>query len=121
MGSSNEASVLAALEQAELAARERRLAASNEAEGIVAAARQRASAISARADQRVDEALDRLRRATEAEADRAIMSLEQAAAARSRAGASPSRDGGDIEEAVAIVVARVLGEASVDTDAEERG
>ena len=54
MGSSDERSVLAALEQAEMAARERRLAASSEAERIISAARERASAISAGADQRVE-------------------------------------------------------------------
>ncbi|MGD8485860.1 MAG: hypothetical protein PVG27_07895 [Chloroflexota bacterium] len=120
MGSSTEASVLDALEQAEMAARERRLAVSSQAEGILATARERATAISAGAGQRVDEALDQLRRTAEAEADAAIADLERGLA--SRTGASPNRAGTDarVEPAVAMIVAHVLGEATSEPDGGDR-
>lgn len=117
MGSSDERSVLAALEQAEMAARERRLAASSEAERIISAARERASAISAGADQRVEAALDELRRTTEAAADAAIEDLEASASREASMGhrtADPS-----VEQAVSVVVAHVLGEARAGADREE--
>ena len=117
---STEASVLAALEQAEMAARERRLAASNEAEGIASAARQRASAISAQADRRVDETLDELRHAVEADADAAIEDLERIAARRSSSSPSQGQADPSAEQAVAVVVAHVLGEAISEADDEER-
>ncbi len=120
MGSSNEATLLAALEQAEMAARERRLAASTEAEDIVSEARRRESVISAGAGRRVDEALDALRQTTEAEADAAIEDLERAAARRAGAGTSPGGADASVEQAVAVVVAHVLGEAIPATDDPER-
>ncbi len=109
MRSSDEGSVLAALEQAEMAARERRLAASNEAEDITSAARQRAQRISDGASQRVDAALDELRRTAEAVADAAIEELEARAAKGSstRPGAGPQA----VDQAVSVVVAHVLREA----------
>jgi vacuolar-type H+-ATPase subunit H len=120
MGSSTEASVLDALEQAEMAARERRLAASNEAEDVLSAAQQRASAISAQAGQRVEDALDELRHAAEAEAEAAIEDLERAATLRATAGTNPGEADAHVEGAVAIVVAHVLGEVTPEPADEER-
>jgi len=120
MGSSTEASVLEALEQAEMAARERRLAVSSEAEGIVAAARRRASAISAQAGRRVDDALDELRRTAEAEADAAIADLERVAANRTNASTNPGQTDPRVERAVAMAVAHVLGEATAEGADQER-
>lgn len=119
METSTEASVLAALERAEMAARERRLAASHKAEGIVAAARERATTISARADQRVDQVLGELRRVTEVQADAAIEDLERRATTPSGQGSSPRRADPNVEQAVATVVAHVLGEAIPERDDEE--
>ena len=116
MGPSDEESVLAALEQAEMAARERRLAASDKAEDIVSAARLRAQGITDGAGQRVEAALDELRRSSEAAADAAIEELEAGTTRR----ASSDRGAGErsTEQAVALVVAHVLGEA---TPGSERG
>ena len=119
MGSSTEASVLDALEQAEMAARERRLNASTEAEEVVAAARRRAAEITAAAGRRVDEALDQLRRSAEADADAAIEELEREAARRTPAVTSQEPAEPHAEQAVAIVVAGVLGETTAPA-AEER-
>jgi len=119
MGSSSEASVLDALEQAEMAARERRLAASSEAEDILSAAQQRASAISARAGQRVDDALAELRLEAEAEADTAIDDLERAVAKRADASAGSEQADAGVEKAVAFVVAQVLGEVTSKSADEE--
>lgn len=120
MGTSTEASVLEALEQAEMDAREKRLAVSNEADAIVAAARQQATAISAQTSRRVDEALDELRRAAAADADAAVAELERTAA--DRAGPDTTDGGTDprIDEAVALVVAHVLGEVTTDGTRRER-
>lgn len=104
--------MLEALEQAEMAARERRLAVSSEAEALVAAAQQRAAAISAQAGRRVDEALDGLRRAAEAEADAAIADLERAEEQRAEADANAAATDPRVEQAVATVVAYVLGEGT---------
>lgn len=112
MGSSTEAAVLAALERAEMAARERRLAASNRAEGIVTAAREQAATISAQADGRVDEVLRALRQATEAEADAAIEALEREAEARPAPSASLGLADASVAQAVSTVVAHVLGETA---------
>jgi hypothetical protein len=121
MGSSPEASVLAALEQAELAARERRLTASSEAESILSVARDRAERITAGADRRVDETIARLRRGAEADADAAIEELERVAAQQVPSSANAGPDDRLDEEAVAVVVARVLGEASQDAADEDEG
>jgi vacuolar-type H+-ATPase subunit H len=120
MESSTEASVLAALEKAEMAARERRLAVSSEAEGIVSAARQRAATISSQAGRRIADALDELRGAAEAEADAATEEIERLAAGRSAAGTAPADADAAFEHAVAIVVAHVLGEASSEPASGER-
>lgn len=112
MSSSTEASVLDALEQAELAARERRLSASSEAEDIVSAAQGRAQAISGQTGRHVDDALDKLRHTAEAEADAAIVGLERVAASRAASSARPSGADARVERAVAVVVAHVLGEVS---------
>lgn len=117
MGSSYERSVLAALEQAEMAGRERRLAASSEAEGIISAARERAAAISAGAGQRVEAALGELRRTTEAAADAAIEDLE-ASVPRAASVRHGTVDAG-VEQAVSVVVAHVLGEAMARSGGEE--
>ena len=117
MGSSTEATVLAALEQAEMAARERRLAASTQAESILAAARERAAAISEQAGRRVDQALDELRRATEVRASATIADLERLAAPASAPGPTQA----DVEQAVAMVVGRVLGETVPGIDDGELG
>jgi hypothetical protein len=111
--------VLDALEQAEMAARERRLDASNEAEEIVAAAKKRAAEISAAAGRRVGETLDELRRTAEADADAAIANLEREAAERAPPGTSQGPAEPRVEQAVATVVASVLGETAAST-AEER-
>jgi hypothetical protein len=111
MESSTEASVLEALEQAEMAARERRLAASSQAERIVTAARQRAAAIDAQAGRRVEDALDRLRSAAEASADAAIADLERVAEEHA-AGRRERDDDRRARQAVALVVAHLLGEVS---------
>ena len=116
MGPSDEGSVLAALEQAEMAARERRLAASNEAEDILSTARRRAQGISDEAGQRVDAALDELRRNAEAAADAAIEELE--ASASTGSSTRPAAEARGVEQAVAVVVARVLGEATAGPDRE---
>lgn len=120
MGSSPETSVLDALEQAELAARERRLTASNEAEDILSAAQQRAAAIAAQAGQHVDDALEALRQTAEAEADAAIEELERVAAQRAAARAGTVETDPAVERAVAVVVDHVLGQASSASPHEER-
>ncbi len=120
MGSSTEASMLAALEQAEMAARERRLAASSEAEAVLSAAQARASEIGASAGRRVDDALADLRHSAEAAADAAIVDLERVAAKRAGASTSRARDDRVVGSAVAMVVARVLGELSSDPDDGDR-
>lgn len=119
MGSSTEASVLEALERAEKSARERRLAASSEAEATVNAARRRAAVITAQAGQRVDDALYELRRAAEAEADTAIADLERAEAERARASTGPGRTVPSFEQVVAVVVAHVLGEVGAGVSPED--
>ena len=116
MGSSTEASVLAALEQAEMAARERRLVASSEAERITTAARAEVSEILAGAGPRIDEAIEQLRRTAEAEADAAIEELEREAVGRNRDQPRSSDDDPVFERAVAMVVAHVLGEADADPE-----
>ncbi|MEA2025237.1 MAG: hypothetical protein U9O18_00960 [Chloroflexota bacterium] len=110
MESSSEATVLAALERAELAARERRLAASTEAERIATAGREDASVISSHAEIRIAAALDALRKEAESAADRAIETLERAAAGQARARVRPAGDDPVFDEAVELVVASVLGE-----------
>lgn len=110
MGASSGDSVLAVLERAEMAARERRLAASAEAERIRSAGQVRAAALSARAQQRVAEALASLRARTEATADRAIETLEREASARAGVRARPSDGEPAFDRAVELVVALVLAE-----------
>lgn len=119
MGLSTEASVLAALEQAEMAARERRLTASNKADAVMSDAEQSASAVRARAGRRVDEALEALRGAAEADAEVAIEELERAAARQTRVSPGSPRADPAIDDAVAMVVARVLGEAPAGASDEE--
>ena len=120
MGSSIEATVLAALEQAEMAARERRLAAATQAESILAAAHERAATIAEQAVRRVEEAEDELRRVTEAQADATIADLERSAAPRSDADTGPGSTDFGVEQAVATVAAHVLGEAILENDDGER-
>ena len=120
MESSTEESVLDALEQAEMAARERRLDASSEADQVAAVAQQRAAEISAAAGRRVEQSLDALRRTAETDADEAIAQLEREAARRTPASTKPQAAESHIEEAVAIVVARVLGEPAPTSAAKER-
>lgn len=120
MGSSTEESVLDALEQAEMAARERRLDASTRAEEIVTAAQQRAADISSAAGRRVDESLAELRRTAEADADAAIKALEREAAERAAGGTNEGMAEPQVEQAVAIVVARVLGESGTTSGVEEQ-
>jgi hypothetical protein len=113
MGSTTEASVLAALERAEMAARERRLAASTEAERIASLGRDRTSAISAQAVDRVADALEALQKQAESEADAAIEALELEAARWSREQATSSDGDPIFEQATELVVALVLGERSL--------
>lgn len=111
MQSSTGASDLALLERAELAARERRLTASAEAERIVAFGRERAAEIAAHTDVRVAEALDQLRASTTAEADEAIAALRRAAGAGAPADTgTPDRDAA-VGRAIDLVLAAVLAEA----------
>lgn len=102
---------LVLLEQAELAARERRLAASSEAERIVATAREQASDTARQAGQRASEALAELRRQVEADAARAIASLERDATARLDARAPTAHIEAAMAEAVDLIVKTVLGES----------
>ena len=119
MGSSTEATVLAALERAELAARERRLAASTEAERIATSGRERASAVSLRADARVADALDGLRNEAESGADRAVEALEREAAERAQARTTSSDGDPAFDRAVELVVASILGEHGSAPDRED--
>jgi len=119
MGSTTEATVLAALERAEMAARERRLAASTEAERIAFSGRERTSAISAHAEARVADALETLRKQAESEADSAIEALELEAASWTRARARSSDDDPVFEQATELVVALVLGERSLALEQED--
>jgi len=60
----------------------------------------------------VDDALDELRHVVEAEADAAIEDLERVAARRATSSTSPGQADPSVEQAVAIVAAHVLGEAT---------
>jgi len=110
VGSSTEATVLATLERAEMAARERRLAASTEAERIATVGRERASAITSRAERRVADALEALRKEAASGADRAIEALQREAAKRAGASAGPTDADPAFDGAVDLVVASILGE-----------
>ena len=103
--------MFAALERAEMAARERRLVASSEAERITTAARAEVAQILAGADPRIDDAIERLRHTAEAEADAAIEELQREAFDRIGDQHRSSDDDPVFERAVAMVVAHVLGDA----------
>jgi hypothetical protein len=99
-----------------MAARERRLVASSEAERITTAARAEVSQIHGGAGPRVDDAIEQLRRAAGAEADAAIEELEREAIERNRDQRRSSEDDPTYERAVAMVVAHVLGDADGDPE-----
>jgi hypothetical protein len=101
---------LAALEQAELAARERRLAAVAEAERIVAAATERARAIEDAIPSRADAARADRRREHEDRAARDVAAIEAELADLEREAAHGAAPAPAFEDAVALVVAAVLGE-----------
>jgi hypothetical protein len=112
-------SSLIVLEGAELAARERRLAAVAEAERIVAAATERAAAIEAAIPGQVEAALADRRREHEVRAASAVAAIEAELADLERAVARPDLERAGprgaatdpaFEAAVALVVAAVLGE-----------
>jgi hypothetical protein len=115
-----ESAILAELERAELAARERRLAAQAEADRIVEQARLTAAGIAAGLDARVAEELEAFRRETldGAELEAAAIERELAElggpgdAGRSAAGSPEpgSERSPGFETAVDVVVAAVLGE-----------
>lgn len=104
-----DSSPLAILERAELAARERRLAANAEAEEILAAAGLRVAAIEAETPDRVAAALADLRLRHDERADAEVRAIEQELAELT---ASPARVEQETATATAVelVVAAVLGE-----------
>jgi vacuolar-type H+-ATPase subunit H len=106
-----DSSPLAILEQAELAARERRLAANAEAEEILAAAGLRVAAIEAETPDRVAAALQDVRHRHDERADAEARAIEQELADLP---ALPARGGQDpaFAAAVELVVAAVLGEGA---------
>lgn len=101
--------ILLELERAELAARERRLAAEAEAERLVSAARQSATALRADAPAAIAEATTARRRELAEAADREIVELErEMAALGTAADAAPDEEAR--RRAVELVVAMVLAE-----------
>jgi hypothetical protein len=102
-------SILLELERAELIARERRLTAEAEAEGLVAAARARSAEIGSGADRAIAETIGRRTKILRATASREERRIEREIAALDR---EPTGGGDDasFREAVALVVAMVLGE-----------
>jgi hypothetical protein len=103
-----ETAPLATLERAELAAREKRLAASAEADRIMADATERATAIATGVPDRIMAALAELRHAHDERAAREIAGIERELAALETA--SGSDGDGAFATAVDLVVAAVLGE-----------
>lgn len=112
-------SPLAILERAELAARERRLTASAEADRILAAADERVVAVEAAIPGRIQAALDGLRAAHDERAAAEVRVIDEEL--RALEAATP-RGGSDRASAAAVdlVVAAVLGERP-DPDPEARG
>lgn len=108
------AAVIAELERAELAAREARLAAESEAEGIGQEAMARVRAIEAGVDLRIATALAECRRAHLERAAAEVAAIDAELDGLERRGRSSSLLAGAptaaFEEAVATVVAAVLGE-----------
>lgn len=102
-------SVLAELEHAELAARERRLAAVVEAEQRVVAAAAAAAAVRSGIDAAIVDALDALRREHRERAAAAVAAIEGELAALDRPVEADAVDP-DANAAVELVVAAVLGE-----------
>lgn len=100
--------ILLELERAELAARERRLAAEAEAEQLLLAARGAVTAIEAGTAEMVARAIDERRRALLDAAEREVAEIEAEIATREQ---SPETDtDARHRRAVALVVARVLAE-----------
>jgi hypothetical protein len=106
-------SPLVILERAELAARERRLAAATEAESILAAAAERVAAIEAETPDRIASALGDLRSHHEKHASAEVVAIQRDLAALE---ARPTRRSTEAEVAAAVdlVVAAVLGEERTD-------
>lgn len=104
-----ESSILLELERAEVAARERRLAAEAEAERALVDARARASAIQAGVEQAVADAIEARRLELEAEADREIAAIEGELAAVGERGRLTQEDR-SFRTAVRLVVGAVLAE-----------
>ncbi len=101
---------LAALERAELAARERRLAAMAEAERIVAVATERARAIEAELSERIAVAVATRRREHRERTETAIAVVDEELAEFERRAVLPGPADPAFERAVDLVVAAVLGE-----------
>jgi hypothetical protein len=101
---------LAALERAELAARERRLAAMAEAERIVAVATERARAIEAELPERVAAAVAARRREHRERTAAAIAAVDGELATFERRAIQPGPSDPAFERAVELVVVAVLGE-----------
>lgn len=101
---------LAALERAELAARERRLAAMAEAERIVGAATERARAIEAEVPERTEAAVAARRDEHLERTAAAIAAIDEELVAFERGAVLPGPADPAFERAVELVVAAVLGE-----------
>jgi hypothetical protein len=101
---------LAALERAELVARERRLTAMAEAERIVGAATERASAIEAALPERIAAALAARRDEHRERTAAAIAAIDEELAEFERRAVPPGPSDPAFERAVELVVAAVLGE-----------
>jgi hypothetical protein len=102
-------SVVGALERAELAARELRLAAETEAEGISARAAAAVAELESATPTRIAAALDELRAQHEAAADAEIAAIE---AGSERAGTGDAPPPATVRRAAELLVAAVLGEAA---------
>lgn len=105
--------ILLELERAELAARERRLAAEAEAERLVLAARAAADEIEAGTEAEIERAIEERRRALDESAAREIAETERATAAlaEGRAGEVGEHDRRAVELVVACVLAEPDGRA----------
>lgn len=106
----SEAAEISRLEQAELAARERRLAAEAEADRLLEAARQRVREIEAGLEARIAAALADLRRAHLERAEAEVAAIEAELAGRARRLPADAATSPAFDEAVELVVGAVLGE-----------
>jgi vacuolar-type H+-ATPase subunit H len=105
-----EAAEVSRLEQAELAARARRLAAEAEADRLIETAREEARRIEAESDAQVANALAELRRRYLEQAESEVAAIEAELAGRAGQREAAAATGPAFEAAVELVVAAVLGE-----------